>query len=125
MRAVSSDNPTARADAVLQSFVVAMAAAGNPGAGKHEVGVHKVEGWIIAYDPMIGGAHVQAVIGLDCAIHARRAERSLRVHRMSASEWVAREPDATDPAAAIADFADQLAEILAFNGVAGDGLASA
>ena len=113
---MTTDDPQATADADLGLFLAAMAAAGNPGSGRHELGVHKVEGWILEYDSMVGGAEVQAVVGIDGLVHARRGERSLRVEKVSASAWVTRGDDPTD---ARARFASQLDELLTFNGVTG------
>jgi len=102
---------TATAD--VQKFLAAMRAAGNPGSGRHELGVHKVEGWILEYDSAIGGAEVQAIVGTDGLIHVRRGERSMRVEKLTPAQWV---EHGGDSAAAGARFANQLADLLAFNG---------
>jgi hypothetical protein len=117
---VSDDDATRLANDSLRDFIAAMAAAGNPGSGRHEIGIHKVRGWILEYDPSIGGAQVQAVIGIDGVIHARRAPRSERTRSLTASEWVLREPHDADPNAKADAFADHLSRILAFDGVARD-----
>ncbi|HEY5172618.1 MAG TPA: hypothetical protein VIK54_12905 [Acidimicrobiia bacterium] len=114
---MSDDEATRLANDSLRDFIAAMAAAGNPGAGRHEIGIHKVRGWILEYDPSIGGAQVQAVIGIDGVIHARRAPRSERTRNLTASEWVLRELHDADPNAGAAAFADHLSRILAFDGV--------
>jgi hypothetical protein len=79
--------------------------------------MHKVEGWILEYDPTIGGAEVQAVIGV---VHARRGRRTLRARSLTASEWLLHESPDADPTARAAGFADRLNRILAFNGVVPD-----
>jgi hypothetical protein len=110
------------ADDKLREFIASMAAAGNPGSGRHEVGLHHVQGWILEYDPTIGGAEVQAVIGIDGVIHALRDPRSLRTHKWSASEWVLRTDDDPDPTARVSRFAEHLSRILAFDHVGIDAL---
>ncbi len=104
----------------MREFLASMAAAGNPGSGRHEIGLRKVNGWILVYDPAIGGAEVQAVLGVDGVIHARRAPRSQRTRRLLASEWVLRDRDAGDPQGAGAEFSAHLDRILAFDGVGRD-----
>jgi hypothetical protein len=105
------------ADDSLRKFIATMSAADNPGSGRHEIGLHHVQGWILEYDGSIGGAEIQAVIGVDGAIHARREPRSLRTHTWSASEWVFRDGDTADPMAVAAAFAEDLSRLLAFDGV--------
>jgi hypothetical protein len=117
---VSPDEAARLADDSLRVFVASMSAAGNPGSGQHEVGIHKVDGWILEYDPTIGGAEVQAVIGVDGVIHALRGPRTLRARALAASEWLLRESLDADPTACAAGFADRLNRILAFNGVVPD-----
>lgn len=82
--------------------------------------MHKVDGWILEYDPTIGGAEVQAVIGIDGVIHTRRGPRTLRARNMAASAWLSRGSFDADPAARAAGFADRLTRILVFNGVVPD-----
>jgi hypothetical protein len=117
---MSSDEAAQLADDSLREFVAAMAAAGNPGSGRHEIGVHHVHGWILEYDGTVGGSEIQAVIGVDGAIHARREPRSLRTHNWSASEWVLRDADDPDPMAAAERFSHRLSRIVAFDGVGHD-----
>jgi hypothetical protein len=112
-----TNDARATAEADLRTFLDAMKAAGNPGSGRHELGVHKVEGWIVEYDSSVGGAEVQAIVGVDGFVHARRAERSMRVKKLTAAEWVARD-GAGGVAALGARFADQLDDLITFNGVA-------
>ncbi len=114
---MSREAASALADDSLRSFIASMAAAGNPGSGRHEIGLHHVRGWILEYDGSIGGSEIQAVIGLDGAIHTRREPRSLRTHNASAAEWVLRDADTTDPMVAAQEFADRLSHMLAFDGV--------
>lgn len=115
------NDETARlADDNLRAFLASMAAAGNPGSGRHEIGVHKVHGWILEYDPTIGGSQIQAVIGIDGRIHARRTPRSERVRKFTAAEWVARDPQDAEPTTGAAAFAAHLSRILAFDGVGGE-----
>jgi len=117
---VADCDPVHQADDSLRDFVASMAAAGNPGSGHHELGLRKVHGWILEYDPAIGGAQIQAVIGTDGRIHARRAPRSQRTKKVSASQWVQRDPADADPTARIDEFVGHLTRILAFDGVTHD-----
>lgn len=117
---MTPDEAARLADESLRAFVASMTAAGNPGSGHHEIGMHKVEGWILEYDPTIGGAEVQAVIGIDGVIHARRGPRTLRARNLTASDWLLHGSLDADPTARAAGFADRLTRILAFNGVAPD-----
>lgn len=119
---LSSDEAVRLADDRLSNFVALMAAAGNPGSGRHEIGLRHVHGWILEYDATIGGSEIQAVIGIDGVIHARREPRSLRTRTWSAAKWVLRDATNPDPMAAAAAFADHLARILAFDGVGSDRL---
>jgi hypothetical protein len=119
---VLNDEAARLANDSLRDFIAAMAAAGNPGSGRHEIGIHKIRGWILECDPAIGGSQVQAVIGIDGVIHARRAPRSQRTRSLTASEWVLREPHDADPRASAGAFADHLSRILAFDGVVRDDL---
>ena len=105
------------ADDSLRRFIAAMAADGNPGSGRHEIGLHHVRGWILEYDGSIGGSEIQAIIGLDGLIHARREPRSLRTHNASAAEWALRNAGDADPMIAAQEFADRLAHMLAFDEV--------
>jgi hypothetical protein len=114
---VAHDEAAGIADDSLREFIASMAAAGNPGSGRHEIGMHHVRGWILEYDGTIGGSPIQAVIGLDGVIHALREPRSLRTHRRTASEWVLRDEDTPDPVAGATRFADHLSRILAFDHV--------
>ena len=82
---VSRDEAARLAEKSLGEFIARMAAAGNPGLGRHEIGLHHVEGWILDYDGTIGGSEIQAVIGVDGNIHARREPRSLRTRKLSAA----------------------------------------
>lgn len=118
---MSREKATPPADERLREFVASMAAADNPGSGKHSVGMRKVDGWVLGYDPTIGGSEVQAVIGVDGLIHARRSPRALRVQKLTGSEWVLRDTHDADPIAGATAFADRLSHILAFNGVGRDG----
>ena len=97
-----------------------MDAAGNPGSGRHEIGLHHVSGWILEYDPAIGGSEIQAVIGIDGDIHARREPRSMRTRKLSAAEWVLRDAINPDPMASAVAFTDHLERILAFNRAVSD-----
>jgi len=97
-----------------------MAAAGNPGSGRHEIGLHHVRGWILDYDGTIGGAEIQAVIGVDGVIHARREPRSSRTHNFSAGEWVLRNEDDADPVATARRFTQHLSRIAAFDDAGDD-----
>ncbi len=106
---MTNDEAAARADNSLREFSAKMSAAGNPGSGRHELGMHKVDGWILDYDPHLGGAEIQTVIGVDGFVHTRRAERSLRVRKITGAEWVHGDPDAAQA------FADRLAHMLEFN----------
>jgi hypothetical protein len=117
---VSRDEAARLADDSLREFVASMTAAGNPGSGRHEMGLHHVRGWILEYDGTIGGSEIQAVIGIDGVIHARREPRSLRTHNWSASEWVLRDADDPDPMAAAEGFAHRLSRMIAFDGVGHD-----
>ena len=121
MTTVSRDDAAHLADDSLSRFVASMAASGNPGSGRHEVGLHHIRGWILEYDPTIGGSEVQAVIGIDGVVHARREPRSLRTHKWSAAEWVLRDVADPDPMAGAAAFADHLARILALDGAISGG----
>ena len=114
------DDAVRLADESLRDFLASMATAGNPGSGRHELGLRKVHGWVLEYDPSIGGSEIQAVIGIDGAVHTRREPRSQRTKKLTAAEWVLREAPAADPAAAARAFSDHLARILAFDGVTGD-----
>jgi hypothetical protein len=116
---MTHDEATRIADDSLRSFITAMADAGNPGSGRHELGRHHVNGWILEYDPTVGGSEIQAVIGLDGVIHARHDPRSLRTHKWSASEWVLRDANELDPVATASAFAEHLSRILAFDHGAG------
>ena len=107
------------ADESLHAFTTSMAAAGNPGSGHHELGRHHVNGWILEYDPTVGGSEIQAVIDLDGVIHARHDPRSLRTHKLSASEWVLRDANDRDPVATATGFAEHLSRILAFDHAVG------
>jgi hypothetical protein len=109
-----NDDAATAAENDLRAFLAAMAARNNPGSGRLELGVHHIEGWILEYDSSIGGAEVQAIVGTDGLIHARRGERSMRVEKLTPAQWV---EHAGDAAAAGARFANQLADLLAFNGV--------
>ena len=120
VRPMSRDEAARLADGSLSRFVAFMSASGNPGSGRHEVGLHHVRGWILEYDPTIGGAEIQAVIGIDGVIHARREPRSLRAQKLSAASWVLRHGVNSDPMASATAFADHLARILAFDGAASD-----
>jgi hypothetical protein len=119
---VSRDEAARIANDSLREFVASMASAGNPGSGRHEIGLHHVRGWILEYDGTVGGSEIQAVIGIDGVIHARRGPRSLRTHSRSASEWVLHDADDRDPMAAAEGFADRLSRIVAFDGVGHDPL---
>jgi hypothetical protein len=119
---VSDDEAARLADNSLRDFIASMAAAGNPGSDRHEVGMHKIRGWILEYDPTIGGSPLQAVIGIDGFIVARRTPRSQRTSKRSASEWALRAPHDADPIAGATAFADRLSRILVFNGVIRDDL---
>ena len=103
-----------RAEATVREFIDQMAAAGNPGAGRHEIGVHHVVGWILEYDGTAGGFEIQAVIGLDGSIHGRRERRSMRTHTWTASEWILRDEQG-DAMAAAAKLGDQLAGLRSFD----------
>jgi hypothetical protein len=118
---VPSDEAAQLADDSLRDFLASMAAAGNPGSGRHEIGFHKVHGWILEYDPSVGGSQIQAVIGVDGHIHARREPRSQRTKKLRASEWVSRETHDNDLEREAAAFAAHLARILDFDGVGGNG----
>ena len=107
------------ADERLREFIRSMADAGNPGSGRHEIGVHHVNGWILEYDPTVGGSEIQAIVGLDGVIHARHDPRSLHTHKRSASEWVLRDANDLDPAARASAFAEHLSRILAFDHAVG------
>ncbi len=104
------------ADDALAAFLTAMAAAGNPGSGRHELGMHHVHGWIVSYDGTQGGAEVQAVIGVDGCVHARRSSRSLRAPKLTASEWLEHLPGATEEER-LAAFTNELDALASFNGV--------
>jgi hypothetical protein len=117
---VSRDEAARVAEDSLSRFVALMTAAGNPGSGRHEIGLHHVQGWILEYDSTIGGSEIQAVIGIDGVIHARREPRSLRTHKWSATEWVLRDTTKPDPMAAAQAFADHLERTLAFDGAASE-----
>jgi hypothetical protein len=117
---MSRDEATQVAEGSLRDFIQSMAAAGNPGSGRHEIGLHHVHGWIFAYDPTAGGSEIQAVLGVDGVIHALQHPRSLRTHRWSASEWVLRDTADPDPVARASAFADHLSRILAFDHVGGN-----
>jgi hypothetical protein len=114
---VSGDEASGRANDGLRRFIASMTAAGNPGSDHHHMGIHKINGWILEYDPRMGGSEVQAVIGVDGLIHARREPRSQRTRKLAASEWVLRDDHDADPTAEAGAFADHLSRILAFNGV--------
>jgi len=116
------DQAARLADDSLREFIASMAAAGNPGSGRHELGLHHIHGWILDYDTTIGGSPIQAVIGIDGVIHALRGARSLRTHTWSASEWILRDATNPDPMAAAAVFTDRLARLLVFDGVHRDRL---
>jgi len=119
--AMSRDEAARLADDSLREFVASMAAAGNPGSGRHEIGLHHVRGWILDYDGTIGGSEIQAVIGLDGVIHARREPRSSRTHKLSAAEWALRDSDDPDPMTAARKFAQHLSGIVVFDGAANEG----
>jgi hypothetical protein len=111
----------ALAQASLDSFIEKMAAAGNPGRGRHDLGWHHVHGWILEYDNTHGGAEIQAVIGTDGFVHARHEGhegRSLRARKCTAREWLfdVHAPN-EKPAVATQQFVHRLSEILQFNGV--------
>jgi hypothetical protein len=108
----------ALAEASLNSFIEKMAAAGNPGSGRHDLGWHHVTGWILEYDNTHGGAEIQAVIGTDGFVHARHGGRSIRANKLTAREWLfdVHAPN-EKPAVATQQFVHRLSEILAFNGV--------
>lgn len=116
---MSRDEAARIADDSVREFVRSMAAAGNPGSGRHDIGLHHVHGWIFEYDPRIGGSEIQAVLGVDGVIHALQHPRSQRTHKWSASEWVLRDADDPDPIARASLFADHLSRILAFDHVRG------
>ncbi len=118
---MTDDTTSPSPDECLRAFIETMAAAGNPGSGRHELGMHKVHGWILEYDPTIGGSQIQAVIGVDGLIHTRRAPRSERQRKLTASQWVSRETAGPDPAANAVAFVDHLARILAFDHAVTDG----
>ncbi|HEV7525045.1 MAG TPA: hypothetical protein VGP92_08770, partial [Acidimicrobiia bacterium] len=99
----------------LREFIESMAEAGNPGSGRHDMGVHHVHGWILEYDPTVGGSQIQAVIGVDGLIHALREPRSVRTRTLSASEWVQRDGDDVDATTRASRFADHLSRIGAFD----------
>jgi hypothetical protein len=120
VRGVSREEAGGLAERSLSEFIALMAAAGNPGHGRHEIGLRHVEGWILEYDGTIGGSEIQAVIGVDGHIHARRDPRSQRTRKLSAAQWVLRNTDDPEPGARAAEFADHLARILAFDGVEPD-----
>ena len=122
MPGVSRDEAARLAEKSLGEFIARMAAAGNPGLGRHEIGLHHVDGWILEYNGSIGGSEIQAVIGVDGNIHARREPRSLRTRKLSAAQWVLRDTDDPEPGAGAAGFADHLARILEFDGVEPDPL---
>jgi hypothetical protein len=117
---MSRDEAARLADDSLRRFLASMSASGNPGSGRHEVGLHHVRGWILEYDPTIGGSEIQAVIGIDGVIHARREARSLRAQKLSAASWALRYAVNPDPMATATAFADHLARILAFDGAASE-----
>jgi hypothetical protein len=114
---MSRDEAAQIADDALREFIQSMAAADNPGSGRHEIGLRHVHGWIVEYDPAAGGSEIQAVLGVDGFIHALQHPRSLRTHTWSASEWVLRDTDDPDPVARASAFADRLSRILAFDHV--------
>jgi len=103
-----------RADTALRDFIAAMARAGNPGVGRHEVGMHHVDGWILDYDPTQGGAEIQAVVGTDGAVHARREPRALRVRKCTAAEYVLGD-DQGDPTARVDAFVARMQHLLTFD----------
>jgi hypothetical protein len=115
---MSRDEAARVAEDSVNRFVALMAASDNPGSGRHEIGLRHVHGWILEYDSTIGGSEIQAVIGVDGVIHARREPRSLRTHTWSAAEWVLRDSTNPDPMAAAQAFADHLERTLAFDGAA-------
>jgi hypothetical protein len=114
---MSRDEAARIADESLRAFIESMAAAGNPGAGRHEIGMHHVHGWILEYDGTIGGSPIQAVIGVDGVIHVLREARGLLTYKWSASEWVLLHEASLDPVASATRFADHLSQILAFDHV--------
>ena len=120
VKAMSRDEAARLADDSVRGFVASMTAAGNPGSGRHEIGLHHVRGWILDYDGTIGGSEIQAVVGVDGVIHARREPRSSRTHNFSAAEWVLRNPDDPDPMTTAREFAQHLARIAAFDGANDD-----
>ncbi len=120
MIAMARDEAARIADESLHEFIKSMALAGNPGSGRHEIGIHHIHGWILDYDPTVGGAEIQTVIGLDAYIHARQDPRSLHTHKWSASQWVLRHADDPDPVGRASAFADHLSRILAFDHVGGN-----
>jgi hypothetical protein len=117
---MSREEAARLADDSLREFMASMAAAGNPGSGRHEIGLHHVHGWILEYDGTVGGSEIQAVIGIDGVIHARREPRSLRTHNRSASEWALGDADDPDSMASATRLAEHLARILTFDGVGRD-----
>jgi len=117
---VSRDEAAELAEKSVNEFIALMAAAGNPGRGRHEIGLHHVEGWILDYDGTLGGSEIQAVLGVDGNIHARREPRSVRTRKLSATQWVLRDPEGPETGARAAEFAEHLARILAFDGVEPD-----
>lgn len=114
---MSREDAARLADDSMRGFVESMAAAGYPGSGRHEIGLHHVNGWILDYDGTVGGSEIQAVIGIDGVVHARRTPRSLRTSNLSASEWALRDADDPDPMASATRLAEHLARILTFDGV--------
>ena len=114
---MSRDEAARIAQDGISEFVRSMTAAGNPGSGRHQIGLHHVHGWIFEYDPTVGGSEIQAVLDVGGVIHALQQPRSQRTRKYSASEWVLRDTDDPDPVARARAFADHLSRILAFDHV--------
>jgi hypothetical protein len=116
---MTRDEAARIADKGMREFIGSMADASNPGSGRHEIGLHHVHGWILEYDPTVGGSEIQAIIDLDGVIHARHSPRSLHTHKWSASEWVLRDANELDWVAKASAFAEHLSRLLAFDHAVG------
>jgi hypothetical protein len=57
------DQANQPAEEGLRDFVASMAGAGNSGSGKHLIGLRKVDGSILEYDPTVGGSEVHVAAG--------------------------------------------------------------
>jgi hypothetical protein len=100
-----------RADDQLARFVSQMAAAGNPGAARHAVGVRKTRGWVLHFDPITASTNALVVVGTDGLIHVPAGPGHRRSETLTASRWLFGTQSPIEPMYRTLEFGRELDEL--------------